>query len=56
MIISPLVMTQAFFWFTRDGASLFLPGAPFLVATVLMGASLVIFTVTAVQAGQAKEA
>ena len=56
MIISPLVMTQAFFWFTRDGASLFLPGAPFLVATVLMGASLVIFTVTAAQAGQAKEA
>ncbi len=56
MIISPLVMTQAFFWFTRDEASLFLPGAPFLVATVLMGASLVIFTVTAAQAGQAKEA
>lgn len=56
MIISPLVVTQAFFWFTRDGASLFLPGAPFLVATVLMGASLLIFTVTAAQAGQAKEA
>ncbi|MEM1273851.1 MAG: TCR/Tet family MFS transporter [Pseudomonadota bacterium] len=37
MIMSPLIMTQAFFWFTRDGAAIVLPGAPFLVAAVLMG-------------------
>lgn len=35
-IISPLIMTQTFFWFTRDGASLILPGAPFLLASLLM--------------------
>ena len=43
MIISPLVMTQAFFWFTREGANLYLPGAAFLVSSLLMVASLVIF-------------
>lgn len=39
-IISPLIMTQAFFWFTREGADTFLPGAPFLLASVLMTAGL----------------
>ncbi len=43
MILSPLVMTQAFFWFTREGADLWLPGAPFLVAAVLMAGALAIF-------------
>ena len=43
MIISPLVMTQAFFWFTREGANLYLPGAAFLVSSLLMVASLLIF-------------
>lgn len=46
MILSPLVMTQAFFWFTRDGAALFLPGAPFLVAAVLMLGAFAIFATT----------
>ncbi|MBY4891480.1 TCR/Tet family MFS transporter [Rhodobacteraceae bacterium N5(2021)] len=43
MILSPLIMTQAFFWFTREGATLWLPGAPFLLAAVLMGAAFAIF-------------
>jgi len=43
MILSPLMMTQAFFWFTRDAAWPFLPGAPFLLAAVLMMLSLAIF-------------
>lgn len=43
MILSPLLMTQAFFWFTREGATLVLPGAPFLVAAVLMALAFAIF-------------
>lgn len=36
MILSPLMMTQAFFWFTRPDTPLWLPGAPFLLGAVLM--------------------
>jgi len=43
MILSPLIMTQTFFWFTREGTSFYLPGAPFLLAMVLMAAALAIF-------------
>jgi DHA1 family tetracycline resistance protein-like MFS transporter len=46
MILSPLMMTQAFFWFTRDAALLHLPGAPFLLGAVLMAGALVIFALT----------
>lgn len=46
MILSPLMMTQAFFWFTRDASPLHLPGAPFLLGAVLMAGALVIFAVT----------
>ncbi|MEY3004833.1 MAG: hypothetical protein RLZZ491_2009 [Pseudomonadota bacterium] len=46
MILSPLMMTQAFFWFTRDAAPLHLPGAPFLLGAVLMAGALVIFALT----------
>ncbi|ABD54578.1 TCR/Tet family MFS transporter [Jannaschia sp. CCS1] len=45
MILSPIVMTQAFFWFTRDEAILRLPGAPFLVAAVLMAGAFAIFAI-----------
>lgn len=44
MILSPLMMTQAFFWFTREGAPLWLPGAPFLVAALLMATAFTVFT------------
>ncbi|GAB5446690.1 TCR/Tet family MFS transporter [Gymnodinialimonas sp.] len=46
MILSPLIMTQAFFWFTREDATLTLPGAPFLVAAVLMLGAFAIFAST----------
>lgn len=43
MVISPLVMTQAFFWATRAQGAIFLPGAPFLLASVLMALALGLF-------------
>ena len=43
MILSPVMMTQAFFWFTRDDAVLRLPGAPFLLGAVLMAGALAIY-------------
>ncbi len=46
MILSPVMMTQAFFWFTRDGADPFLPGAPFLLAAILMAGAFAIFAAT----------
>ncbi len=36
MIMSPLVMTGTFSWFTRPGAAIYAPGAPFLLAAVLL--------------------
>lgn len=42
MILSPLVMTATFGAFTRPGAAVFLPGAPFLVAAALTVACLLI--------------
>ncbi|MEM9970701.1 MAG: TCR/Tet family MFS transporter [Pseudomonadota bacterium] len=35
-VVSPLIMAQVFAVFTRDGAAVFLPGAPFLVSMALM--------------------
>ncbi|MEO1790561.1 MAG: tetracycline resistance MFS efflux pump, partial [Pseudomonadota bacterium] len=43
MILSPLLMTNTFYLFTREGAPVYLPGAPFLVSMVLMGVCAVIF-------------
>ncbi len=42
-IIAPLVMTQTFAYFSEDFAPLYLPGAPFLLAAILMIFSLLIF-------------
>ena len=36
MIVAPIVMTQVFWLFTSDEASLRIPGAPFLLAMVMM--------------------
>ncbi|MCH2249065.1 MAG: TCR/Tet family MFS transporter [Cognatishimia sp.] len=44
MVISPLVMNQTFAFFTRDSAPIYLPGASFLLAAVLMAIAIVIFT------------
>lgn len=43
MIISPLSMTAAFAFFTAEGAPIYLPGAPFLLAFVLIAIALLIF-------------
>lgn len=44
MIVAPVVMTQVFWLFTGEGATLFLPGAPFLLAMVLMVISWMIYS------------
>ncbi len=41
-IIGPLLMNNLFFYFSRDEAPVHLPGAPFLLASVLMATSAVI--------------
>jgi len=46
MILSPLMMTQAFFWFTRPDGALWLPGAPFLVGAVLMATAFALYITT----------
>lgn len=43
MILSPLLMTQSFWMFTRDGGSIYFPGAPFLVAAILTAIELWVF-------------
>ena len=43
MIISPLLMTQIFGYFVGDSAPIYLPGAPFLGAAVLLMLALVPF-------------
>lgn len=41
-IIGPLLMNNLFFYFTRDTAPVHLPGAPFLLGSILMAASAII--------------
>ncbi|WP_170769893.1 TCR/Tet family MFS transporter [Ruegeria lacuscaerulensis] len=43
MVISPLVMTSVFAQFARPDAVLYLPGAPFLLAMLLMVVGFVLF-------------
>ncbi len=43
MIVSPLLMTGVFAAFTRDGAAVYLPGAPFLASFLLVLAAFAIF-------------
>jgi len=42
-IVAPLVMTQTFFYFTHENASVFLPGAPFLLSAVLVVGAIVVY-------------
>ncbi|MEL6549385.1 MAG: TCR/Tet family MFS transporter [Pseudomonadota bacterium] len=42
LIISPLVMTQLFFLYTREGGA-YLPGAPFLLSSALVFVCLMVF-------------
>ncbi len=43
MILSPLMMTVVFARFTGEGAGLYLPGAPFLLALLLMAIGCAVF-------------
>ncbi len=43
VIISPLMMTNIFSYFTQDGAPVYLPGAPFLLSMGLVALSVMIF-------------
>lgn len=43
LIISPLIMSQVFAFFTEGAAPFILPGAPFLVSMALMGLCMVVF-------------
>lgn len=43
MVLSPLMMSWTFAAFTRPGTGVFLPGAPFLLALLLMVVGLLIF-------------
>lgn len=43
VIISPLMMTNTFSFFTNDAAPIYFPGAPFILSMALVALSLVIF-------------
>jgi MFS transporter, DHA1 family, tetracycline resistance protein len=45
MIVAPLVMTTTFAQFTTPGAAIFAPGAPFILAAVLMVAAILLHVV-----------
>ena len=45
MIISPLMMTQLFSFFSGPDALVYFPGAPFLAAAILMGLALIPFAI-----------
>lgn len=50
MVISPLLMTQLFAYFSGTGSPIYLPGAPFLLAAVLMLMAITIYAQTQTQA------
>ena len=43
MIVTPLVMTSTFSYFTRAGTPFYMPGAPFLLSAMLILSGLLIF-------------
>lgn len=43
IIVSPLMMTATFSYFTKDGTPFYFPGAPFVLSTALVLLSLVLF-------------
>ncbi len=47
MIASPIIMTQLFHRFSRDGAAIDFPGAPFLAAALLALVALGLFALGA---------
>lgn len=47
MILSPMLMTGTFSWFTRPGAAIYAPGAPFLLAAVLLAVCMIMLVMGA---------
>lgn len=47
MGLAPMLMTSVFWAFTHDGATRYLPGAPFLLSGLLMVASVIVLVVPA---------
>ena len=43
MIVSPMLMTSVFYTFTTAGGGVYLPGAPFLLAALLIAVALMVF-------------
>ncbi|WP_299614816.1 TCR/Tet family MFS transporter [uncultured Tateyamaria sp.] len=54
MILSPLVMTSVFYTFTAPETGVYLPGAPFLLAAVLIALALMVFMRSAKTIGSPK--
>jgi DHA1 family tetracycline resistance protein-like MFS transporter len=42
-IVAPMMMTQTFFYFTHSNAVAYLPGAPFLLAAVLVVGAILVY-------------
>ncbi len=49
-IAAPLVVTQTFWYFTKDDAAIYLPGAPFLLSAVLVIGCVIIFVTSPILA------
>ncbi len=49
-IAAPLVVTQTFWYFTKDDAAIYLPGAPFLLSAVLVIGCIFIFVTSPILA------
>ena len=45
-ILAPLLVTQTFWHFTKDGAAIYAPGAPFILSAVLIMACIFVFLQT----------
>ena len=55
-IMAPVIMTQLFAYFTAEHAPLYLPGAPFITASVLVGCAVVICWRTLARTGRSSAA
>ena len=51
LVVSPLLMTQLFGFFTGPAAPLYLPGAPFLAAAIITAIAIIPFAIGLRQAG-----
>jgi len=53
-IIAPIIMTQLFGWATQKGSGIYFPGAPFLLAAVLVVLSASVFAIVMKRGSEAK--